>query len=309
MRGIDISREYWLQCGKPVFEREFPQLMEYIAVGLVGSGSECFGFDDDISRDHDFGPGFCVFLPPEDIVDRRSAFLLERAYDKLPKEFLGLKKEAMNPAGGNRLGVFRTSEWYEQKTGFAAAPEDWRAFMSLPDYALAEVINGDIFYDGLGEFSKIRQAWQNPPEDYVLKKLCGSLLTMSQTGEYNYQRCFQRQDYGAASLCAGELVRAAISAVMWTFGRPVPYYKWSFKALRELEKEKELPLISETLEEILYARDASKTNAEAGEMILELLKAQGLISRDSVSLQTVALELNSRIKDPELRNLSPLAAF
>ena len=55
-----------------------------IAAGLTGSGSECYGYDDEVSADHDFEPGFCLFLPGEDVLDRRTAFLLERAYAKLP---------------------------------------------------------------------------------------------------------------------------------------------------------------------------------------------------------------------------------
>ena len=87
MRGIELSEQYYETYGKPMLEKEFPQLLDLVACGLTGSGSECFGFDDEVSRDHDFEPGFCIFLPPEDIVDRRTAFLLERAYDKLPGEF------------------------------------------------------------------------------------------------------------------------------------------------------------------------------------------------------------------------------
>ncbi len=30
-----------------------------IAVGLVGKGSDCFGFDDVLSQDHDFGTALC----------------------------------------------------------------------------------------------------------------------------------------------------------------------------------------------------------------------------------------------------------
>ena len=83
MKGLELSRSYFENFGRTMLE-EFPDILPKIAAGLCGSGSECFGFDDDISRDHDFEPGFCIFLPSEETVDRRSAFLLERAYSKLP---------------------------------------------------------------------------------------------------------------------------------------------------------------------------------------------------------------------------------
>lgn len=82
-----------------MLEEQFPQVLPLLAAGLTGSGSECFGFDDEISRDHDFEPGFCLFLPSEEVVDRRTAFLLERAYAKLPAEFEGYKRQKMGPAG------------------------------------------------------------------------------------------------------------------------------------------------------------------------------------------------------------------
>ena len=54
-------------------------LLRGYITGLFGSGSECFGYDDVTSQDHDFEPGFCIFLPGEDVVSRRDAFLLEQA--------------------------------------------------------------------------------------------------------------------------------------------------------------------------------------------------------------------------------------
>ena len=116
MNGADISKAFYEEYGKPMLQ-EFPELQPYLAAGLTGSGSECFGYDDEVSRDHDFEPGFCIFLPGEEIVDRRSAFLLERAYAKLPREFMGLRRSLAAPVGGARHGVLRTAEFFMEKTG------------------------------------------------------------------------------------------------------------------------------------------------------------------------------------------------
>ena len=63
IKGLDLSREYYENIGKPILMELFPEYMKKAAVGLVGEGSECFGFDDQISMDHDYGPSFCVWLP------------------------------------------------------------------------------------------------------------------------------------------------------------------------------------------------------------------------------------------------------
>ena len=73
MKGLEIARAYYEEYGEPMLRERFPALMPFIAAGLTGSGSECWGFDDEVSRDHDFEPGFCLFLPGEDVVDRRTA--------------------------------------------------------------------------------------------------------------------------------------------------------------------------------------------------------------------------------------------
>lgn len=67
MNGMELARAYWAEVGLPAFERALPEILDRVAVGLVGEGSECLGYDDEISRDHDWGPGFCLWLGAEDM--------------------------------------------------------------------------------------------------------------------------------------------------------------------------------------------------------------------------------------------------
>ena len=95
MNGLELSRAYYDAYGRGMLSAQFPELLPHLAAGLIGSGSECFGYDDAVSRDHDFEPGFCLFLPDESVVDRRTAFLLERAYASLPSEFMGISRSRL----------------------------------------------------------------------------------------------------------------------------------------------------------------------------------------------------------------------
>ena len=100
MKGLELSEKYYLEYGAPMLQKDFPDLASIIAIGLCGSGSECFGFDDDLSTDHDFEPGFCIFIPDEEVIDEKTFFLLEKAYSTLPKEFMGYKRNATTAVGG-----------------------------------------------------------------------------------------------------------------------------------------------------------------------------------------------------------------
>ena len=59
-QGLALSREYYETYGRPMLEQQFAPYKDKIAAGLVGKGSDCFGFDDRYSRDHDWGPDFCL---------------------------------------------------------------------------------------------------------------------------------------------------------------------------------------------------------------------------------------------------------
>ena len=56
MKGLELAEEYYETRSRPMLEAQFPHIMDQIEVGLVGLGSECCGFDNGISMDHDYDP-------------------------------------------------------------------------------------------------------------------------------------------------------------------------------------------------------------------------------------------------------------
>ena len=312
MKGLELAREYYKTYGEPMLTEQFPELLPQLAVGLIGSGSECFGFDDEVSRDHDFEPGFCIFLPGEDAVDRRRAFLLERAYAKLPKEFMGLSRSLMAPVGGARRGVIRTADFLVEKTGTPDGNLSLQQWLTIPQQSLAEAVNGELWLDHSGELSLVRKQLAFYPEDVRRKKLAGNLLLMAQAGQYNYLRCIRHGETGAAQLAVGEFAKSCMAAIFLLNKCYQPYYKWSFRALRALPK---LSLEAELLEYLLTTNNEGELAQDkydviegmAADVIDELME-QGLTKASCGDLEKHAYSVNDGIEDPSLRNLHILAA-
>ena len=295
-----------------MLEEQFPEVLPLLAAGLFGSGSECFGYDDDLSRDHDFEPGFCLFLPGEDVVDRRTAFLLERAYAKLPKEFQGFARSALQPVGGARHGVFRTAEFFEEHVGSADGQLTAEQWLTLPDQALLEVTNGAVFFDNKGDVSALREALSYFPEDIRRKKLAGHLLLMGQAGQYNYPRCLGHGEPDASQLAVGEFVNSALQVVFLLNRRYKPYYKWAFRALRDLpllsDLEQDFSRLLTTGNDEALAKEKQDLLESIAAAVIEELKAQGLTQATCGDLEKHAYSVNDTIDDADLRNLHVLAA-
>ncbi len=312
MNGMEIARAYYETYGRPMLEEQFPELCGVIAVGLTGAGSECYGFDDEVSRDHDMEPGFQIFLPGEDAVDRRTAFRLERAYAKLPKEFMGLSRGRLDPVGGSRHGVHRAEEYFQEKTGTPDGCLSLPQWLSTPDYVLAEAVNGEIWSDPSGLVTTVRERLAAMPEDVRRKRLAGQLLLMAQAGQYNYRRCLAHGEEAAAQLAAVEFVKSAMTVSFLLNRRYMPYYKWSFRALRALPEQ---PVLPETFEYLLTTpNDASVCEdkyfmiEDAASCVIEALQAQELTKAVCGDLEKHAYSVNDGIADPEVRNLHILAA-
>ena len=301
MRGLDEARALYLHEGRDMIHRLFPEYEAKIAVGLAGHGSECFGFDDEVSRDHDFPLGFCLWL--DDETDREIGVELSRAYRSLPI----IKAKEQSLLAEKSRGVMRISDFYRRYTGCEGAPRELMHWLSLPSYALAEATNGEVWRDEAGLFSAVRSELLNMPEDVRLKKLAARCLTMAQTGQYNYPRMLRRGETGAAMLCLSQFVNAACEAVYLLNRRPMPSDKWQLRAMESLEI---MAYLKEAFEFLLTAEndeEGSKLKVQVVEDIcIELgikLNKLGLSSGTWDYLEPHAFQLQSRIKSHELRAL------
>ena len=272
--GLKLARAYWEEIGRPMIRAKYPRYADRIAAGLVGHGSECYGFDDDYSRDHDFGPRFCLWLTDEDYAAIGAR--LQADYDALPRDFRGYVRpsaaaEPMPASAAHadttpttatadttpatptdspltpraqgafrRDGVFRIGDFFESITGYREAPaqDSPHEWLMLDEVTLAAATNGQVFADPLGAFSQARQGFKDMPEDVRLALISKRLGMIAQAGQYNLPRSLKRGDGAAAWLAVGEFVDAAASLV-FLVNKPMvagylPYYKWRFAALRKL---------------------------------------------------------------------------
>ena len=289
-----------------MLEREFGDVVSRIAVGRAGHGSECFGYDDEVSRDHDHFTGFRLWIMEED--ERAFGFRLERAYLKLRKEFP--PEGECGDSGSSQLGdaedgVIAIGDFFRRHLGFPGAPENWRQWLYTPSHAFAEATNGAVFRDDLGVFSGIRDTILNGMPEYVRrKKIAARAVFMAQSGQYNYLRCLRHGEPGAAALALDEFVRNAADMVFLLNRRFAPYYKWVFRAMRDLPK---LGHLSNGLADLLTCPESGEAKAARIEKlcseIVSELRTQGLSDCDDVYLEPHAFSVQSGIRDHEIREL------
>ena len=306
MKGLRLAREYYLSCGREMLETHFPEYRDRIACGLAGEGSECLGYDDAISPDHDFGAGFCMWLTDGDFSAIGEE--LRAAYAELPLFFGSYAKRDPLSFGEWRLSALRTSDFYLKFTGLSRAPETPEEWRGIPEHFLSAAVSGEVFTDALGEFSAIRKKLLDfYPEDIRLKKIAARTAAAAQSGQYNFPRCMRRGEKAAAFLALAEFVRAVCSAAYLLNRKYMPYYKWARRGLKDMELLPELYGLVEKLAEPENHATRQSIIEEICRLLLSALKSQGLASGDGAFLLDHCGEIMSRIKDGRIRAMHIMA--
>ena len=303
---LSISRDYFYNIAQPRLRLSFPALYRRLAVGLVGNGSECFGFDDNISRDHDWGVDFFIWTLED---DRDMAQALNdwklQLFEDEPPEFLRTRSEY-----GANVSVMTCGEFYTSLIGVPQEPRNIHEWIKAPVENFAMAVNGEVFYDGAGEFTKTRNLLLDYyPEDIRLKKIAAKCMAIAQTGQYNHERTARRGDRVTMRIILSRFTEGAMALAFLLAKVYRPYYKWSYRALFDL------PGTGATVAELLLKlADAGGLDSDSfylrRKLILELcevftdeLKAQGLSASNDWFMAAHGEEVQSRIKDNALRAL------
>lgn len=234
--GLELCRQYYEAFGRPMLEQQFPDYVDKIAVGLVGEGSDCFGYDDVFSGDHDWGPDFCMWVTDETYAQIGEA--LEQAYAELPDEFMGYKR-TRSTQGQDRRGVMTISSFYNR----LLQADEWEKieWQQVSDASLAAAVNGEVFRDAEGVFSAFREKLlQGYPEQIRYLKIAESAAKFSQTGQYNYERMLRRGDVLTAQMMLSDSVKEAMKLQHYIEGIYPPHDKWLYRSLQDRPQGKVL---------------------------------------------------------------------
>jgi len=309
MGALELSRAFFEQTALPVLQRDFPEASARVAVGLVGNGSECFGYDDELSRDHDWGVDFFLWIREKD----RSALIAplstwkQEILRSVPPE-LSRRRSSY----GGDVGVMTVGDFYNSLIGVPRCPESLAEWRQAPEENFAIAVNGDVFYDPCGEFTAVRKALQGYfPEDLRLKRTAAACMALAQTGQYNFLRMAKREDWVTVLHTRTMFSDEAIALVFLLNRVYRPYYKWAWRRMMELpilgrdvgEELRGLALSSGFEEEALLDQRARMEHV-CGLLRAELSR-QGLSDSDDWFLAGHGEQVQRRIEDSFLRSLPP----
>jgi hypothetical protein len=249
LSGLDLCGAFFTEAVAPLLETEFPQLR--YSCGLLGSGSEVLGFDDEMSSDHDWGPRALLFLSEADR-ERMGTRISEFLSRALPHEFHGYPTsftennngtKLLNPTPrgpiNHRIEIWTIREFFRKYTGFDVAdelqPHHW---LAIPQQKLRTIVGGRVFRDELN-LNETRARFSYYPRDVWLYLLACGWVRIEQEDHLMGRSGYVGDELGSAVIAA-RLVRDIMRLCFLVERQYIPYPKWFGTAFKLLPMAKEL---------------------------------------------------------------------
>jgi hypothetical protein len=308
--GIDLARSYYTEVVAPILGEQWPQLS--YAAGRLGTGSDVVGFDDEVSRDHDWGLRLSLFVSA-DAVDWVTAGLDAR----LPESFRGHPTRFTFTATTephHHVEVSTVGGFLVERLGFdPREPMTTHDWLSLSGQAVLEVTAGPVFVDEVGDLTAARRLLAWYPDDiwrYVLgcdwQRISQELPLMGRAADASDDR--------GSRVIAARVAHAVMHLAFMVERQWPPYAKWLGSAFDRLPCAS---AVGEALDRALSATAASDRQQAIADALQWLLERQNALGVTTVGAATIpfwnrpylhpdpaiAAELLNGIGDPEVRRL------
>ncbi len=294
MKGLEEVRAFYNSTLLPALKKEFPTSWDSIFICKKGRGSDCYGFDDEISKDHDFTNGVQIVVTEEQ--DKEIGFKLMRFYHQFEERGT---KSIFNE---KRDGIFSLPEFLEQLIGSSTAPTTPFEFLLIPEHALYEAQNGMILQEGNGIVFDAVKALEEVPLDVYRQRLAAHLTLAYQAGVYNAERMLKRGDKEAFQFCINLYIEHISCTLFAINQKSAPYYKWRFRALHELPIGRNVATL---LSSLLLNKESDKIAliTSINNELLTLLYSLKFTTNNPRSLELAALQVKEKVEDKRVKAL------
>jgi hypothetical protein len=246
VKAMDLGRAFFQEVVRPAMEKVCPQLLDRAACGRFGLGSECLGLDDAISQDHHWGPRVDIMLP-EKVFQQDAQELMAKVASEFPKDFRGYKLESGH-VGGAGLSPEGMDSFLMRSVGRTTAPQTNQDWLDIPEEDIIHVINGEVWHDGLGDFTRLREAYlAYYPDEVWKRRIAHWCRYCSGMGLYGMHRAVLRKNYPYAFTALGRTMKLTMELTFLLNRTYFTYDKWLyplFKKLPHLAPDLD-PLLSE----------------------------------------------------------------
>lgn len=222
---IDVSRTFFEEIVKPILLAHFPAETERTAFGVFGYGSEALRLDDEYSRDHHWGLRIDALMP-EDVYDEKRQAIMETLAAHLPASYHGHSLREAHLAGAG-LAPDNLPAFLRRTVGLERAPQNWEEWLRIPEEDIIHIVNGEVWYDPLGEFTAIRSVFEGYyPEPVWLRRIAHWCRFFSGMGTYALKRALLRHNEYYAITRFSNAIRLGIHLAFLLDKQYFPYDKW-----------------------------------------------------------------------------------